>query len=542
LFGEGAAKDKSVKTATVGGKSNKKSGTSSYKKSVNEESALSSAEGEGKAEEETDTKSAARMHLLYAYKNDELVRGRPVTSMCWNCVNLDLLTVGYGTLETFADNAKLGAAVDEELQGGLVLFWSLRNPDFPEKILRTPHAVTCLDFSKQTPSLLAVGLISGDVLVFDMRRQRESDWGQPIESSMTIEGGHTDPVWQVTWVLKGSDRLETLVSISTDGSVLEWNLKKGLVVSTLMQLKRSGVGDGWITRRAAGLCFDFLPTDPSSYMACTEDGNVHHCSIAYNEQYLNTFEKAAGGSCHDGPINRIAFSPHWGDVFLTASSDWTISLFHIRQRSSLFNMHITGEDHAISDICWCPGNSTLFAAVSGTGKLQIWDLSVSSIDPVINLDTTIVEEPQGDRDKEPGRGDLGLDNMRSAQSDSRPATASSAFNIEDRSGDLKDQRREGGPVQRLMKNLSAPSTSKALTCVKFGERSPTVVVGDSLGVVSVYRLLQPIAITHEGPLQQMEKLKASILRQTDPERAARLVESMSKAQGQGSGVVAEISS
>lgn len=42
------------------------------------------------------------------------------------------------------------------------------------------------------------------------------------------------------WVVKGTERLETLVSISTDGVVLEWNLKKGLVVSTLMQLKKSG--------------------------------------------------------------------------------------------------------------------------------------------------------------------------------------------------------------------------------------------------------------------------------------------------------------
>lgn len=34
------------------------------------------------------------------------------------------------------------------------------------------------------------------------------------------------------------ERTETLVSISTDGAVLEWNMKKGLVMSTLMQLKR----------------------------------------------------------------------------------------------------------------------------------------------------------------------------------------------------------------------------------------------------------------------------------------------------------------
>jgi len=45
----------------------------------------------------------------------------------------------------------------------------------------------------------------------------------------------------VKWVVKGVERTENIVSISTDGNVLEWNLKKGLVVSTLMQLKRIGL-------------------------------------------------------------------------------------------------------------------------------------------------------------------------------------------------------------------------------------------------------------------------------------------------------------
>jgi hypothetical protein len=54
--------------------------------------------------------------------------------------------------------------VDEQLQGGLVLFWSLRNPAYPEKILRTPQPVTALDFSKQNPMTLAVGLLNGKQL------------------------------------------------------------------------------------------------------------------------------------------------------------------------------------------------------------------------------------------------------------------------------------------------------------------------------------------------------------------------------------------
>ena len=38
-------------------------------------------------------------------------------------------------------------------------------------------------------------------------------------------------------------------------------------------------------------------------------------------------------------------------------------------------------------------------------------------------------------------------------------------------------------------------------------RSPTIVVGDNRGAVTVYRVLDPITVTHEGPQQQMAKLK-----------------------------------
>lgn len=39
---------------------------------------------------------------------------------------------------------------------------------------------------------------------------------------------------------KGVERGETLVSISTDGRVVEWSMKKGLSFSPLMVLKRIG--------------------------------------------------------------------------------------------------------------------------------------------------------------------------------------------------------------------------------------------------------------------------------------------------------------
>ena len=51
------------------------------------------------------------------------------------------------------------------------------------------------------------------------------------------------------WVERASDASETIVSISSDGRVTQWSVKKGLEFADLMKLKRAekkrrGVGRG----------------------------------------------------------------------------------------------------------------------------------------------------------------------------------------------------------------------------------------------------------------------------------------------------------
>lgn len=112
-------------------------------------------------------------------------------------------------------------------------------------------------------------------------------------------------------------------------------------------------GEGWISRQAAGLCFDFVPGDSSTYVTGTEEGQIHRCSVSYSEQYLDSYEP------HNGPVYRLRFSPRWSDVFLSCSADWTINLYCSTGRGPLLRMHCTGQDYAVTDVCWCPGNSTV---------------------------------------------------------------------------------------------------------------------------------------------------------------------------------------
>ncbi len=55
-------------------------------------------------------------------------------------VQEDILAVGYREARS--------PYTLNEVDDGLLLFWSLRNPDYPERKLHLPSGVTALDFSK----------------------------------------------------------------------------------------------------------------------------------------------------------------------------------------------------------------------------------------------------------------------------------------------------------------------------------------------------------------------------------------------------------
>lgn len=99
------------------------------------------------------------------------------------------------------------------------------------------------------------------------------------------------------------------------------------------------------------------------------------------------------------------------------------------------------------------------------------------------------------------------DEMRAAASaTSPPATPAAPVVPRYDRHEKKEEEREP-PMAKLIRNLTLKADGKrVLTRVLFGARSPTVVVGDNKGAVTVYRVLQPSTITHLGPLQQAAKL------------------------------------
>jgi WD40 repeat protein len=284
-----------------------------------------------------------------------------------------------------------------------------------------------------------------------------------------------EPVWQLAWIDKGAERGESLVSVSSDGRVAEWNMKKGLSSSTLMVLKRTsapnraaqpgaapnskggnsggaaaGAGVGAISRHAPGLSFDFPKSDPNTYFAGTEDGAVHRCSTSYTEQSLATY------SGHAGPVYRVKCAP-FGPAFLSCSADWTVKLWDpAKATGCVATFRASDLTDVVHDVCWSPTSSTVFALATGDGRIELWDLEKSTLDPQVS--TT-------------------ADDGSDAFDDNTLAD----------DGSVRSQAGNGG----MAANSTSESASNlpAQTALAFGPGGgPVLVVGDAWGRATVYEV------------------------------------------------------
>jgi WD40 repeat protein len=295
-----------------------------------------------------------------------LTEGQNVNCMAWNYSNRDILAIGYGNVDFVGEKE------------GMVLCWTLKNPTVPERCIKIPNAgVTAVAFSKTNPSLLSVGCNDGGIAIFDVRT---NDQRPVLEASKN----HTGTIWDLQWVDRGKDTGERLNSVGVDGRVNSWSIKKGFECHEIMRLKSSGKDSGQdgavVSRDSGGMCIDFDRTDPKLYLVGTEDGLIKKCSTSYNEQCLETYYG------HTGPVYRVRYNPFDRNTFLSCSADWTIRLWNQEKYNPILTIESFSElmekrSSSVTDVAWCNHIPTIFASVSITGTVDIWDLSFSALKP-----------------------------------------------------------------------------------------------------------------------------------------------------------------
>lgn len=166
-----------------------------------------------------------------------------------------------------------------------------------------------------------------------------------------------------------------------------------------------------------------------------------------------------------------------------------------------------------------------FAAVTSDARLQLWDIAQSAIDPVVSLNTNMdyAESPAGAIERSNAElvkeVQVAIASLKASNNNPlrKVAAMKNRNGVAARAG---DDDKEGGEtsngsnaVAKLLKNLNSGLGKRALTSVLFGIKSPVVAVGDNRGTVIVYRILDPVTVTHESPAIQMAKLQRTLARQ-----------------------------
>lgn len=203
----------------------------------------------------------------------------------------------------------------------------------------------------------------------------------------------------------GTQNAHNLISISTDGRLCSWSLDMLGQPQETLDLHRMQ------SKPVAVTCLDFPHSDVNNFVVGSEEGAAYSaCRHGAKAGITDTYDG------HQGPITGISVNSVQGGIdfshmFLTSSIDWTIKLWSLkvsgreRSPSSLITVKLINfiafivffpqdskpiysfEDNGdyVLDVKWSPTHPALFAAVDGSGRLDLWNLNQDTEVPAASI-------------------------------------------------------------------------------------------------------------------------------------------------------------
>nr|XP_057910008.1 WD repeat-containing protein 34 [Doryrhamphus excisus] len=317
-------------------------------------------------------------------------RSLPVTSVSWSCTGASVVCA-YGRMGE-------GDWSDDK---SYVCMWNLDhrglNPKQADLVINVTTAVTSLSCHPMRPALIAGGLYSGEVVVWDTSQTTD-----PVlmQTGMSADS-HREPVCQVTWVPLHDKGEFGVLSACSGGRLLLWtvNSEQGrfvlkaafaLVQQQLPSVSSSFKAQGTITVGVTSM--DLSAWDPDTLIVGSEGGLLLRCSLssqtpaAVPPQSQSVPLRAPvvfsfrPGS---GPVHSIHCSPFHRNLFLSAGTDGLAHLHSLLQTNPLLSLRVS--DTYVFKVQWSPSRPLLFAAATGQGEVQIFDLSGRSLRPVATI-------------------------------------------------------------------------------------------------------------------------------------------------------------
>ncbi|XP_008577539.1 PREDICTED: WD repeat-containing protein 34 [Galeopterus variegatus] len=238
-------------------------------------------------------------------------------------------------------------------------------------------------------------------------RELNKNWQSHAFDSFEVNW--TEQQQTVVWLPepRHSHRFQVL-SVATDGKVLLWQgvgagqlqLIEGfaLVVQQLprsTKLKKPPRGETEVGVTAVA----FSSFDPSLFILGTEGGFPLKCSLAAEEAALTRMPHSVPlrapaqftFSPHGGPVYSVSCSPFHRNLFLSAGTDGHVHLYSMLQAQPLTSLQLSHK--YLFAVRWSPVRPLVFAAASGEGDVQLFDLQKSPHKPIVSIKQTQDESP-----------------------------------------------------------------------------------------------------------------------------------------------------
>ncbi|XP_016983525.1 cytoplasmic dynein 1 intermediate chain isoform X14 [Drosophila rhopaloa] len=317
--------------------------------------------GGGDSEEANDERSHARLSLNRVFYDERWSKNRCITSMDWSTHFPELVVASYHNNEESPNEPD-----------GVVMVWNTKfKKTTPEDVFHCQSAVMSTCFAKFNPNLILGGTYSGQIVLWDNRVQKRT----PIQRTPLSAAAHTHPVYCLQMV--GTQNAHNVISISSDGKLCSWSLDMLSQPQDTLELQQRQSKAIAITSMA------FPANEINSLVMGSEDGYVYSASrhglrSGVNEVYERHLGPITGISTH---YNQL--SPDFGHLFLTSSIDWTIKLWSLKDTKPLYSF----EDNSdyVMDVAWSPVHPALFAAVDGSGRLDLWNLNQDTEVPTASI-------------------------------------------------------------------------------------------------------------------------------------------------------------
>ncbi|KAF2808548.1 WD40 repeat-like protein [Mytilinidion resinicola] len=279
---------------------------------------------------------------------------------------------------------------------GLVQVWNQHMPERPEYVFHAQSDILTAKFSPFHPNLIIGGAYSGQVLLWDTRAKQA-----PVQKTPLTKGGHTHPVYSLDIV--GTQNANNIISCSTDGVVLGWTVDRLSKPEETLELVSPPPSK---TDDIAPTCIAFPQSDPTYFLAGTEEGSIYPCHRYDRAGAKAGVDARVKYTGHAAPVMSLDFHPtrgqiDLGDLVLSASVDWSVKLWKVKPPAASSSTAVTGaaaggvggavvveplldfpREDLVYDVRWSPVKPGVFALVDGAGMLEIWDINVDIEVPV----------------------------------------------------------------------------------------------------------------------------------------------------------------